>query len=63
MEVEGSMNPVIFGSSHDQSGRRFRKKVPLVWGLAVRLLVVPGVLRALLGLTVLFPVLLRLPPV
>ena len=32
LEVEGSMNPVIFGSSHDQSGQRFRKKCALDLG-------------------------------
>ena len=31
VKEKGSMHPLLFG--HDQSGRRFRKSVPLVWGL------------------------------
>ena len=33
----------------------FVKSVPLVWGLAVRLLVVPGVIRASVGVDCLVP--------
>ena len=60
LEVEGSTYPVIF-LAQDRAMRHENKGCLVFWvGL---LLVGPGDQGLLLGLTVLFPVLLRLPPV
>ena len=58
LEVEGSMHPVISwlkAQAMTKAVEGFVKSVPLVWGLAVWLLVVPGELRASVGVDCFVP--------
>ena len=58
LEVEGSMNPVILwlkAQAMTKAVEGFVKSVPLVWGLVVWLLVVPGESRVSVGVDCFVP--------